>query len=80
LKKKLSCSKNPLGPSYPLLTAAGFKGNQDSGLRLEKQQINALKVANWLKEQRWIEKVFYVGLPDHEGYEISQRQASGFGA
>ena len=26
-----------------------------------------------------MEKVYYVGFPDHPGYEISSRQASGFG-
>jgi cystathionine gamma-synthase len=30
-------------------------------------------------EQRAIKKVYYPGLPDHPGYEISRRQTSGFG-
>jgi len=50
------------------------------GVRLERQEKNAMKIANWLKENRKIEKVYYVGLPEHEGYEISKKQSSGFGA
>lgn len=57
-----------------------LRGIKTLGVRLEKQQSNALKVADWLKENKLIEKVYYVGLPEHEGFEISRRQASGFGA
>jgi len=50
-------------------------------LRMEKQEKNAIKIAAWLHSQRqYIDKVYYVGLPEHEGYELSKRQASGFGA
>ena len=43
------------------------------------QQENALKIANWLKEQEEIKEVYYVGLPEHPGYEINKSQARGFG-
>jgi len=33
-----------------------------------------------LKTVREIDKIYYVGLPDHEGYEISKKQATGFGS
>ena len=57
-----------------------IRGIKTLGVRLERQEQNAKKVANWLKENKLVEKVYYVGLPDHEGYEISKKQASGFGA
>mgnify|MGYP000355676061 FL=1 len=38
-----------------------------------------MKIANWLKEQEEIKGVYYVGLPEHPGYEINKSQARGFG-
>lgn len=57
-----------------------LRGIKTLGVRLEKQQDNAFKIARWLGNNKNVTKVYYVGLPDHEGYEISKSQASGFGA
>ncbi|MCH5138695.1 PLP-dependent transferase, partial [Clostridiaceae bacterium UIB06] len=57
-----------------------LRGIKTLGVRMEKQQQNAIKIANWLKEQEEVEKVYYVGLPEHEGYNISVKQATGFGS
>ena len=57
-----------------------IRGIKTLAIRLEKQQSNAIIIAEWLKSNKAIEKVYYVGLPEHEGYKISKRQASGFGA
>jgi cystathionine gamma-synthase len=57
-----------------------LRGIKTLGVRLEKQQENAMKVAEWLLTCKNVEKVYYVGLPGHEGYELSRSQASGFGA
>ncbi|MCX7923567.1 MAG: PLP-dependent aspartate aminotransferase family protein [Clostridia bacterium] len=56
-----------------------LRGIKTLGIRIERQEQNALAIAKWLKDNKSVEKVFYVGLPEHEGYEISKRQASGFG-
>lgn len=56
-----------------------IRGIKTLPLRMERQQATALQVAGWLMEQPQIKKVYYVGLPDHPGYEISLKQASGFG-
>lgn len=50
------------------------------GVRMEKSQDNAIQIANWLKNQRIVKKVYYPGFPDHLGYEIIKRQARGFGS
>lgn len=50
------------------------------GIRMERQEENARKLALWLKEQAWVKKVWYVGLTEHEGYDIMKEQARGFGA
>lgn len=57
-----------------------LRGIKTLGVRLERQEQNAKKVVQWLKENELVEKVYYVGLPEHEGYEVSSRQASGYGA
>lgn len=57
-----------------------LRGIKTLGVRMEKQQQNAIKIANWLKEQKEVEKVYYVGLPEHEGYNISIKQTTGFGS
>jgi cystathionine beta-lyase/cystathionine gamma-synthase len=49
-------------------------------VRLERQQENAMRIAAWLSEQEKVRVVNYPGLQNHPQYEISRRQASGFGA
>lgn len=57
-----------------------LRGIKTLGIRLERQQKNAVKVAKWLTKHKSVDKVYYTGLPEHEGYETAKRQASGFGA
>ena len=78
----------------PLFNAAMSEGNQlapfDSwlmirslktlGVRLRRQEQNALRIAGFLKEHPHVAEVHYVGDPEHSGYERSLRQTTGFGA
>lgn len=57
-----------------------LRGIKTLGIRMEKSQENAIKIAYWLKEQKAVAKVIYPGLPEHSGYEIMKKQARGFGA
>ena len=58
-----------------------LRGIKTLAVRMEKQQENAMKIAKWLKEQKdRVDEVYYVGLPEHKGHEISLKQARGFGA
>lgn len=57
-----------------------IRGIKTLAVRMEKQQENALKLAEWLRSQSKVKKVYYVGLPDHPDYQISLKQARGFGA
>lgn len=57
-----------------------IRGIKTLAVRLEKQQQNALKLANWLKKQNSVDEVYYPGLPEHKQYNISVKQTSGFGA
>jgi cystathionine gamma-synthase len=57
-----------------------LRGIKTLGVRLDRQQANALLLAQWLKTNPRVEAVYYVGLPEHPDYAVSQKQASGFGA
>ncbi|MDE5620728.1 MAG: PLP-dependent aspartate aminotransferase family protein [Ruminococcus sp.] len=56
-----------------------LRGIKTLGVRMEKSQENAIKIAHWLKKQKVVKKVIYTGLPEHSGYEIMKKQARGFG-
>jgi len=57
-----------------------LRGIKTLAVRLKKQEENALKIARWLKTHPSVSTVYYAGLPEHKGYEICKKQASGFGA
>jgi cystathionine gamma-synthase len=49
------------------------------GLRVERQNANALAVAGFLLEHPRVERVHYPGLPDHSHHDVASRQMSGYG-
>ena len=57
-----------------------IRGIKTLAVRMERQQESALKIAHWLCLHENIKSVYYVGLPSHPHYEISRKQATGFGA
>lgn len=57
-----------------------LRGIKTMGIRVMKQQENALAIANWLSKCKSITKVIYAGLPEHEDYDIHSSQSSGGGA
>ena len=48
-------------------------------LRMERHCQNALEIARWLQRQPQVTAVYYPGLEDHPGHELSKKQCSGFG-
>lgn len=50
------------------------------GIRVERQEQNAQKIAEWLTTQENVTDVYYVGLPSHPGHELQKRQATGNGS
>jgi cystathionine gamma-synthase len=48
-------------------------------LRMERHSSSALLVAQWLQQQPQVEKVYYPGLADHPGHDLSRQQTLGFG-
>jgi cystathionine gamma-synthase len=66
-----------LSPWDSWLTLRGLK---TLPLRMERQQENARKIAQWLLKHPRVTKVFYPGLPDHPGHELLKAHSQGFGA
>jgi cystathionine beta-lyase/cystathionine gamma-synthase len=66
-----------LGPQDAWLVIRGMK---TLGVRLDRQQENALKIASWLQANPRVSKVFYPGLHEHPGHELITQQARGYGA
>ena len=57
-----------------------LRGIKTLGVRMDRAQENAVKIAEWLGRQDTVTKVIYPGLPGHPGYHIMKKQARGFGA
>lgn len=56
-----------------------LRGIKTLSVRMEKHQENALAIARWLTTHPKVTEVFYTGLKDHPGYEVTQRQCRGYG-
>ncbi|HHV50656.1 MAG TPA: PLP-dependent transferase [Clostridiales bacterium] len=57
-----------------------IRGVKTLAIRLQRQQESSLKISRWLSGHKRIRAVYYPGLPEHPGHEVSKKQASGFGA
>lgn len=57
-----------------------LRGLKTLPVRMERQQENARKVAQWLSVQPQVCNVYYAGLPQHPGYAVNARQARGGGS
>lgn len=66
-----------LSPQDCYLVSRGLKTLK---IRMEESQKNAIQLANWLKAQDCIEKVYYPGLDEHNGKAIHDSQSLGSGA
>lgn len=65
-----------LGPFDAFLLLQGIR---TLAVRMDRHNENAAKVAVYLKNSPYVDKIYYPGLPDSKGYEIQKKQASGFG-
>ncbi|CAN6476204.1 unnamed protein product [Victoria cruziana] len=57
-----------------------LRGIKTMALRIEKQQENAQKIAEFLASHPRVQKVFYAGLPDHPGRSLHYSQSKGAGS
>ena len=56
------------------------RGIQTLPVRMEKAQENAKTLVRWLEDCSCVTSVFYPGIKGSRGYEISEKQTTGFGA
>jgi cystathionine gamma-lyase len=80
LKNKLafiqnSCGAVP-GPQDCFLILRGLKTLH---VRMQRHCENGEKIANWLRNNRKVDKVYWAGFEDHPNYEIAKKQMRGFG-
>ena len=66
-----------LGPQDSWLVIRGMK---TLGVRLDRQQENAIRIARWLNAHPRVRTVFYPGMEEHPNHELMARDARGFGA
>ncbi|CUS82599.1 trans-sulfuration enzyme family protein [Candidatus Kryptobacter tengchongensis] len=78
--EKIRKTKNTLGgnpdPHQVFLLGRSLKTLE---LRVEKQNENALKIAQFLSNHKKVRRVFYPGLASHPEHEIAKKQMRGFG-
>ena len=75
-RMQLKSRGNGLAPFDSWLMLRGIK---TLSVRMQRHNENAIEVANWLRRHPKVKKVYYVGFEDHEGYEITKKQTTGFG-
>lgn len=76
LRLQIKTQGNMLAPLDSWLLLRGIK---TLALRMQRHNENSIKVANWLRSQKKVTKVYYVGFEDHTGHDINLSQSSGFG-
>jgi cystathionine beta-lyase/cystathionine gamma-synthase len=64
------------GPFDCYLTLRGLK---TLAVRMDRHCANAAALAEWLRTQAQVAKVYYPGFKDHPGHAIAAKQMSGFG-
>ena len=57
-----------------------IRGIKTLGVRMDRHVENAQKIAKWLYDSGYVEKVYYPGLESDPGYEVQKKQAKGPGA
>ena len=68
------------GVLAPLDSFLIIRGIKTLGVRMDRHVANSVKIAKWLYESGYVEKVYYPGLESDPGYEVQKKQAKGPGA
>ena len=80
LGEQLAYNQNAMGAvAGPFDSWLVLRGIKTLGVRMDRHQANAARVAEFLLGHPAVASVLYPGLPDHPGHEIAAKQMSGFG-
>ncbi|MCK4303435.1 MAG: aminotransferase class I/II-fold pyridoxal phosphate-dependent enzyme [Candidatus Eisenbacteria sp.] len=63
----------------PMDAFLSLRGVRTLGIRMERQNANALVIAKFLGSHPKVSRVYYHGLPNDPGYGVAMKQMSGFG-
>ena len=63
----------------PMDAYSFIRGMKTLKLRIERQNDNAMAIANWLQAHPLVEQVNYPGLTSHPHHDVARRQMHGFG-
>jgi len=80
LMEKIHITEVDMGPSLDM--AAAFmleRGLKTLGLRVARQNENAIAIANFLEAHEKVKAVHYPGLESHHGHSVARAQMDGFG-
>jgi cystathionine gamma-synthase len=80
LGEQLAYNQNAMGAvAGPFDAWLVLRGIKTLGVRMDRHQANAARIAEFLLGHPDVATVLYPGLPDHPGHEIAAKQMSGFG-
>jgi cystathionine gamma-synthase len=80
LGERLAYNQNAMGAvAGPFDAWLVLRGIKTLGVRMDRHQANAARIAEFLLGHPDVTSVLYPGLPDHPGHEIAAKQMSGFG-
>jgi cystathionine gamma-synthase len=80
LGERLAYNQNAMGAvAGPFDAWLVMRGIKTLGVRMDRHQANAARIAEFLLGRSDVSAVLYPGLPDHPGHEIAAKQMSGFG-
>ena len=54
------------------------RGLKTLAVRMRQHMTSALRIANYLEDHQYVERVIYPGLPSHPQHELYKKQISGF--
>ena len=80
LLEEISSFIRTTGPTLSAFNAwIVLKGLETLSLRMRAHCENARQLANWLNNQSFVEKVYYLGLESHPHHQIAKEQQCDFG-
>jgi cystathionine gamma-lyase/cystathionine beta-lyase len=80
LTERVHFLQNAMGtPGSPFDSWLVLRGIETLPIRMERHQVNAFAVADFLGGHPSVKKVYFPGLESHPGHDIARRQMKGFG-
>jgi len=77
---EISSFTRSTGPTLSAFNAwVVLKGLETLSLRIKEHSESAMKLANWLESQAFVDKVYYIGLQNHPHHETAKKQQTGYG-